>query len=66
MKLLYNKTPQVEFDNNNVLIIAVMSTNKEELVEVNGYGDKAANEEAADKFCTVYFTYIPYTIQENV
>ena len=43
-----------------------MSTNKEELVEVNGYGDKAANEEAADKFCTFYFTYIPYTIQENV
>ena len=66
MKLLDNKAPQVEFDNIHVLIIAGMSTNKSELVQVYGYGDIAANDEAADNLFIVRFTYVSYTLQEDV
>ena len=33
---------------------------------MNGYGDIAANYEAANIFHTVCFTYVPYTPQEDV
>ena len=37
MELLCKKTPQVEFDNIHVFILTVKSTNKSELLKVNGY-----------------------------
>ena len=36
MKFLDNKTPQVDFDNIHVFVIAEMLNNKAELVQVNG------------------------------
>ena len=55
MELLDNKTPQVEFDNIHVLIIAGMSTNKSELVKVIGYDTIASNDEAANNLhCLLY------------
>ena len=45
MKLLYFKKPQVEFDNIHVLFIAGILTYKEEIVQVNGYGAIATNDE---------------------
>ena len=45
MELLCKKTPQVEFDNIHVLNISGILTNKEELVQVNGYGVIATNYE---------------------
>ena len=53
MELLYNKTPQVYFDNIHALIIVVISTNKAELVKVNRYGAIAANNESANNFYIV-------------
>ena len=50
MEFLGNKPPQVESGNIDALIITGMSTNKEELAKVSGYGDKAANNEAAHNF----------------
>ena len=43
MKFLDNKTPQVDFDNIHELIIAGISPNKAELVQVSGYGAIAVN-----------------------
>ena len=48
MEFLCNKIPQVEFDNINALIISGISTNKAELVKVNGYGAIADNDESAN------------------
>ena len=67
MEFLDNKTPQVEFDNIEVFILAVMLTIKEELVNVNGYGDIDTNDEAAHNvhiFC--FALSVPYTLQEDV
>ena len=63
MKLLDNKTPQVDFDNIRVFIIAAMSINKAELVKVNGCGAVAANDESANIFYSSWFTYVPVTLQ---
>ena len=41
-----------------------MSTNREELVKVNGNGAIYANDEAANILYIVRFTSLPYTIQE--
>ena len=43
-----------------------MSTNKAELVQVNGYGAISVNDKAANNFYIVNFTSIPYTPQEDV
>ena len=51
MKFLYNKTLLVDFDKIHQLIIAGMSTDKEELVLVNGYGTIASNDEAVNIVC---------------
>ena len=45
-------------------IIEVMSTNKSELVKVNGYGDTAANYEAANNVYVVLFASVPFTLQK--
>ena len=62
MRLLDNKTPQVEFYNMNALILAGISTNKEVIVNMNGYGAISANDEAEIflhcllYICTIYIT----------
>ena len=43
-----------------------MTTNKSELVEVNGCGAIASNDKAANKVYFVSFTYLPYTLREYV
>ena len=45
MKFLYYKKTQVEFDNIHVVNNSGILTNKEELVQVNGYGVIATNYE---------------------
>ena len=40
------------------MALALMSTNKAELVEVNGYGAKSANDESANIF--TLFTFYMY------
>ena len=57
---------QVEFDNIHALILARMSTNKAELVEVNWYGSIAANDEYEDKFYIVRFTSIQEEAQNGM
>ena len=42
----------------------IISINKAELVEANGYGAIYANDEAANILYIVRFTSLPYTIQE--
>ena len=66
MKLLYNKIPQFELDNIHVFILSGISTNKSELVQVNGYDDIYANDEAAHNVYILRFTSVPYTLQEDV
>ena len=66
MKLLDNKTPQVEFDNIYAFILAEMSTNKAELVKVNGYSAIVSSDEAAKTFYIVHFEFVFYTLQEDV
>ena len=63
MKFLDNKAPQVEFDNIHVLIISVRSTNKTEHIKVNGYGAIADNDESANYFYIVCFTYVPWKLK---
>ena len=41
----------------------MMSTNKAKLVNLDGYGAIATNDEPANKFYIVRFTYVPYTLQ---
>ena len=43
-----------------------MSNNKAELFQVNGYGDIASNNEAANIFYIFCFTDVKYKIQEDV
>ena len=66
MKFLDKQTPKIEFDKIHALIIPGMSTNKAEIVKVNGYGDIADNYEAENNFYIVRFTYVPYALQEDV
>ena len=65
MKLLYNKTLQVDFDKIHPLIIAGMSTDKEELVLVNGYGTIAANDEAVNIIC-VFALHMPHIQSKKI
>ena len=46
-------------------ILSGISTNKSELIEVNGYIDIAVNYESANNFWVLCFTYVPYTLQED-
>ena len=64
MELLDNRTPQVEFNIIHIFILALLSTNKAELVKVDGHGDVYANYEAANSFYIVLFKYVPCTLQE--
>ena len=48
------------------MIIEVISTNKSEISEVNGYGAISPNDEVANNFYIVHFIFFPYTIQEDV
>ena len=48
--ILHYKTSKSKLEYIHVLVIAGMSTNKSELVEVNGYADTAVNDEDANKF----------------
>ena len=48
------------------LVLSVISTNKEQLVQVNGYGDIASNDESANNFYIFWFTYVPYIPQEDL
>ena len=66
LKFLDNKTPQIELDNIHTFILAEMSTNKAELVEVNGYAYIAANDESENNFYIVRFASVMYMIQEYV
>ena len=66
MELLDNTKTQVEFYIIHVLILSVMSTNKEELVKTNGYGAIFYNDEAENNFYIVPFTYVPYKLQDDV
>ena len=66
MELLYNKTPQAEFDKIHVLILALMKTNKEELGNINGYGAIADNNKSENIFYIVCFTAVPYTTPKYV
>ena len=43
-----------------------MSTNTEELVQVNRYVAIVKNYEAENIFYIVSFTYVPYTLQDDV
>ena len=43
-----------------------MSTNKSELAKLNGYGDKAANDESAKTIYIFCFISVPYPLQEDV
>ena len=43
-----------------------MSTNKAELIQVNGYGAISVNDEAANIFYVVCFASVPYTLQKDV
>ena len=43
-----------------------MSTNKAELLKVNGYGDISAKHEAENNSHIVCFTSILYTLQEDM
>ena len=62
VEFLDNKTSQVEFDSIHELILSGMSTNKEELVKVNGCGSIAANDEAENNVYIVCFRSVPFTI----
>ena len=53
MDFIDNKTPQVESEKIHAFILAVISTNKAELVEVNGYGYISANDETENVFYAV-------------
>ena len=63
MKFLDNKKPQDDFDNIHAFILVVMSTNKSELFEVNGYGYISSSDGAEYNSYIVHFTYLPYTLQ---
>ena len=63
MEFLDNKTPKYELDNINVLFLAGMSTNKAELVKVNGFGTMASNDEAVNNF-TLFDLHMFHTISK--
>ena len=48
MEFLDNATPKQELDTIYSLVLARISTNKAEIVEVNGYVAKYSNDEAAN------------------
>ena len=66
MKFLYNKVPQVEFNNIHVLIISGMSTDEEEFVKVKGCGAISENDGDANNVYIFWFIFFPYTPQEDV
>ena len=43
-----------------------MSTNKTDIVELNGYGYVSSNDEAANNYYIFIFTYITYMLQVRV
>ena len=43
-----------------------MLNNKSQLVKVNGYGATSYNDEASNNFYIVIFTYVLYTLKEDV
>ena len=49
-------------ENIDALVLTIMSTNKAEPVEVNGYVDIPSNDEAANPFYIFCFTFVPYMI----
>ena len=59
MKFLDNKTPQVESDNIHALILMVVSTNKAELSQANGYDDISTNDKTAIVF-TLFALHMSY------
>ena len=46
MEFLDKNTPQVQFDNICAFMLAGMSTNRAELVKVNGFSAISSNDEA--------------------
>ena len=63
--LFLDKTiPQVELDNIHALILAGISTNKAEVVEVNGYGAIYADDEASNN-CTVFALHLSRTCSKR-
>ena len=62
MELLDNKTPQFQFDNIYGLILAVMPTNKEELVKVDWCVAISANDEDENIFLYYLFCIFPIYI----
>ena len=58
MEFLGSKAPQVELENLNALIITVISINKSEILELNGYDDIYANDESENNVYIVCFTYV--------
>ena len=66
MESLYKKTPKVQSENIQALFVAGISTNKEELVVVNGFGEIDSNDEAENIVYFVCFTSVPYDLQVTV
>ena len=66
MEFLDNNTPQVEMYNIHAFILALISTNKAEIVDISGYGAIASNGEAANMFSIFCFAYVHYMLQEGV
>ena len=63
MEFIDNKIPKEKLDNIHTSVLAGMSTNMKELVEVNGWDDISSNDEDENIFYIVFFTYVPYTLQ---
>ena len=60
MKFLGNKTPQVYFENIQSFILALISTDKAQLVKVNGYGAIYANDEAIKSLFALHLSHIHF------
>ena len=52
--------------NIHAFILALISTNKAEIVDISGYGAIASNGEAANMFSIFCFAYVHYMLQEGV
>ena len=48
------------------MVLALISTNNVELVEVSGYDTISSNDKAANIFYISHFITVPYMLQEEV
>ena len=66
MKFLDNQTPQVDFDNIKAIFLAVMFTNKSEIVEMNRCSSISNNGETENNVDIFCFISVLYTLEEYV